>query len=150
MNINNIHQLTFNIEISLFHFTCAIHALTSNHLGKSKLVPKADLQKASECSVDEFYGFKKSKTRSGFVIDSYLKYSAFTGVKRDLDNLKVLFFFPGWLRHFKGLFIPVWREIHRSKILPVTSWQITNRTVSDISRGSRHSIFLSFFSRVNL
>ena len=43
MNITNIHQLTFNIEISLFHFTCAIHALTSNHVGKSKLVPKADL-----------------------------------------------------------------------------------------------------------
>ena len=92
MNIKNIHPLTFNIEISLFHFTCAIHALTSNHLGKSKLVPKADLQKASECSVDEFYGFKKSKTRSGFVIDSYLKYSAFTGVKRDFDDLKVLLF----------------------------------------------------------
>ena len=41
------------------------------------------------------------------MIDSYLKYSAFTGVKKDLDNLKVLYFFPGWLRHFKGLFIPV-------------------------------------------
>ena len=42
---------------------------------------------------------------------------------RELDILKVLYFFPGWLCHFKGLFIPVWREIHRSKIPPVTSWQ---------------------------
>ena len=52
-----------------------------------------------------------------------------------------------WLNtcHFKGLFIPVWREIHRSKILPVTSWQMTNRTLSDISCPSRHSICQSFF-----
>ena len=49
-------------------------------------------------------------------------------------------FFPGWLCHFKGLVIPVWREIHRSKILPVTSRQLTNRTVSDISRRSRQSM----------
>ena len=55
-----------------------------------------------------------------------------------LDFLRVLYFFPGWLCHFKGLFIPVWREIHRSKILPVTSWQFTNRTVSSISFSSRH------------
>ena len=52
-------------------------------------------------------------------------------------------FFPGFLR--LGLFIPVWLEIHRSKILPVTSWQLTNGTVSDISRRSRHSICQSFF-----
>ena len=58
---------------------------------------------------------------------------------------KVLCFFPSWLCHFKGLFIPVWREILRSIILPVTSWQLTNRTVSDISRRSRHSICQSFF-----
>ena len=61
--------------------------------------------------------------------------------------LKVLFFL-GWLFHFKGLFIPVWREIHRSK--HVTSWQLTNRTVSDISPRSRHSKCQSFFPRVNL
>ena len=61
-----------------------------------------------------------------------------------LDFLSPLFFFPGCLCHFKGLFIPVWREIHRSKILPVTSWQLTNRTVSDISRLSRHSICQSY------
>ena len=36
--------------------------------------------------------------------------------------------------------------IHRSKILPVTSWQLSNRTVRDISRRSRHSICQSFFS----
>ena len=32
---------------------------------------------------DEFYGFIKSKKRSIFVIDFYLKDSAFTAVKRD-------------------------------------------------------------------
>ena len=62
-----------------------------------------------------------------------------------LDFIKGLYFFPGWLCNFKELFIPVWREIHRSKILPVTSWQLTNRTVSDISRRSRHSIVNLFF-----
>ena len=54
-------------------------------------------------------------------------------------------FFSGWLCHFKGLFVPVWREIHLSKILPVTSWQLTNRTVRDISRCSRLIICQSFF-----
>ena len=43
--------------------------------------------------------------------------------------LNVLYFSFDWLCHFKRLFIPVWREIHRSKILPVTSWQLTNRIV---------------------
>ena len=33
---------------------------------------------------DEFYGFIKSRKRSIFVIDSYLKDSAFTAVKRDV------------------------------------------------------------------
>ena len=64
-----------------------------------------------------------------------------------LDFIKGLYFFPGWLCNFVRTFIPVWREIHRSKILPVTSWQLTNRTVSDISRRSRHSIVNLFFSR---
>jgi len=32
---------------------------------------------------DEFYGFIKSRKRSFFVIDFYLKDSAFTAVKRD-------------------------------------------------------------------
>ena len=58
--------------------------------------------------------------------------------------------FSGWLCHFKGLFVPVWREIHGSKILSLTSWQVTNRTVSDISGHSRHSVCQSFVSRVNL
>ena len=39
-------------------------------------------------------------------------------------------FFSGWSCHFKRLFLPVWREIHLSKILPVTLWQFTDRTVS--------------------
>ena len=49
-----------------------------------------------------------------------------------------LFFFPGWLCHFKGLLIPVWREIHQSKTLRVMSLQLTCRAESDISRCSRH------------
>ena len=32
---------------------------------------------------DEFYGFIKSRKRSTFLIDSYLKDSAFTAVKKD-------------------------------------------------------------------
>ena len=32
---------------------------------------------------DEFYGFMRSRKRSVLVIDSYLKDSAFTAVKRD-------------------------------------------------------------------
>ena len=32
---------------------------------------------------DQFYGFIKSRKRYIFAIDSYLKYSAFTAVKRD-------------------------------------------------------------------
>ena len=45
-----------------------------------------------------------------------------TGQVKNLvaDFLKVLLF-HGWLCHFKGLFIPVWREIHGSKIPSVTS-----------------------------
>ena len=35
----------------------------------------------------EFYGFIKSRGRSIFVIDSYLKDSAFTAVKRDVKYL---------------------------------------------------------------
>jgi len=41
--------------------------------------------------------------------------------QKRLDFPKVLYFLPGWLCHFKGLFMPVRREIDRSKILPVTS-----------------------------
>ena len=61
-----------------------------------------------------------------------------------------LFFFPGWLCHFKGLFIPVWSDIHWSKILPVMSPLLANWTVSDISRCSQHSICQSFFPHVNI
>ena len=66
----------------------------------------------------------------------------------EVDFLKVLYFlFLVCYAILKALalFIPVWREIHRSKIPPVTSWQLTSRTVSDISRLSRHSICQSFF-----
>ena len=39
--------------------------------------------KAPKGLTDEFYGFKKSRKRSIFVIDSYLKASTFTAVTRD-------------------------------------------------------------------
>ena len=48
-----------------------------------------------------------------------------------IDILKVLYIFPGWLRYFKGLFIPVWHEIHQSKFYmwhhdnwPIAQWII--------------------------
>ena len=41
------------------------------------------LLKGPKGLTDEFYGFIKSRKRSIFVIDSYLKDSAFTAVKRD-------------------------------------------------------------------
>ena len=44
---------------------------------------------------------------------------------------KSLSFCPGWLCHFKGLFLPVWCEIHRSKIPLVMSLKLTSRRVSD-------------------
>ena len=40
------------------------------------------LEKGPEGLTDEFYGFKKSRRRAFFVIDSYLKDSVFTAVKR--------------------------------------------------------------------
>ena len=39
------------------------------------------LKKGLKGLTDEFYGFKKSRKRSIFVIDSYLKDSAFKAVK---------------------------------------------------------------------
>ena len=41
------------------------------------------LEKGPKGLTDGFYGFKKSRKRSFFVIDSYLKDSVFTAVKRD-------------------------------------------------------------------
>ena len=45
--------------------------------------------KAPKGLTDEFYGFKKSRKRSVFVIDSYLKDSTFTAVTRDARVLFV-------------------------------------------------------------
>ena len=39
--------------------------------------------RGSKGLTNEFYGLKKSRKRSIFLIDSYLKDSAFTAVKRD-------------------------------------------------------------------
>ena len=58
------------------------------------------------------------------------------------DFLKVPYFFPAWLCHFKGLFFPIWGEINQSKIPPVKSWQVTNRRVSSIWRHSRQSMWI--------
>ena len=62
-----------------------------------------------------------------------------------IDLLKVLYFFlvgHAILKDFSYLF---GAKFTCRKILPVTSWQLTNRTVSDISRVSRHIIRQSFF-----
>ena len=54
-----------------------------------------------------------------------------------------LLFFSGWLCHFNGLFnSPVQNSMGG------ISWQLTNRTVSDISHHSWHSICQSFFSHI--
>ena len=45
------------------------------------------LLKGPKGLTDEFYGFIKSRKRSIFVIDSYLKDSDFTAVKRDAKFL---------------------------------------------------------------
>ena len=42
--------------------------------------------------------------------------STFVVVVCTLDFLKSFNFCPGWLCHFKRLFTPVGREIHRSKL----------------------------------
>ena len=49
------------------------------------------------------------------------------------------------LKDFSYLFGAKFTGRVDSRILPVTSWQLTNRTVSDISCPSRHSICQSFF-----
>ena len=46
------------------------------------------LKKGPKGLTDEFYGFKKSRKRSIFVIDSYLKDSAFKAVKRDVNCMR--------------------------------------------------------------
>ena len=46
-------------------------------------VGKSVIWVCERAQTDEFYGFIKSRKRSIFVIDSYLKDSAFTAVKRD-------------------------------------------------------------------
>ena len=57
--------------------------------------------------------------------------------------LNVLYFSFDWLCHFKRLFKPVWREIHRSKILLVTSWQLTNRIV--IFHAAPDTVYVNHF-----
>ena len=44
------------------------------------------------------------------------------------DFLKSFNFCPGWLCHFKGLFTPVGREIHRSKL---QRWRHDNRPIGE-------------------
>ena len=64
-----------------------------------------------------------------------------------IDILKVLYIFPGWLCYFKGLFIPVWCEIHQLKFY---MWHRDNWSIAqwliNLSCRSRHSICQSFFS----
>ena len=48
-----------------------------------KLICHLGLGKGPKGLTDDFYGFIKSRKRSISVIDSYLKDSAFTAVKKD-------------------------------------------------------------------
>ena len=52
-------------------------------LTKGRQICHLGLWKGPKGITDEFYGFIKSRKRSVFVIDSYLRDSAFTVVKRD-------------------------------------------------------------------
>ena len=52
-------------------------------LTKCRQICHLGLWKGPKGITDEFYGFIKSRKRSVFVIDSYLRDSAFTVVKRD-------------------------------------------------------------------
>ena len=61
----------------------------------------------------------------------------------------LLFFVVGYAI-FKDFSCPFGSKFTGRTILPVTSWQLTNRTVSYISRRSGHSICQSFFFCVNL
>ena len=51
---------------------------------KGREICHLSLWKSPEEITDEFYVFEKSRKRSISVIDSYLKDSAFTAVKRDV------------------------------------------------------------------
>ena len=103
----------------------------------------------------------KTKTRRNFFLSKHkkvhteipklnpLKCKFFTTRKKVITpprrSKSPLLFFPGWLCHFKRPFHTCLTRNSPSKILPMTSWQLTNRTVSDISRRSRHSICQSLF-----
>ena len=68
-------QVYERVEISLVD--------VSKRVGKK--ICHLGLWKGPKGLTDEFYGFIKSRKRSIFVIDSYLKDSAFTAVKRDAN-----------------------------------------------------------------
>ena len=78
-------------------------------------------------------------------------YAPFFVVVCTIDFLTSFNFCPGWLCYFKWLFIPVWREIHRWKISPVTSWQLTNKRLRVSAwhnlRSSRNTPVFDFFPR---
>ena len=57
--------------------------LTSWSIWKDREICHLGLWEGPKGLTDEFYGFKKSRKRCIFVIDSLLKDSAFTAVKRD-------------------------------------------------------------------
>ena len=78
-------------------------------------------------------------------------YAPFFVVVCTIDFRTSFNFCPGWLCYFKWLFIPVWHEIHRSKISPVTSWQLTNKRLRVSAwhnlRSSTNTPVFDFFPR---
>ena len=72
-NFPNDLQANYTIIIFLM-VCCLLYRCRICHLG---------LWKGPKGLTDEFYGFIKLRKRSIFVIDSYLKGSAFTAVKRN-------------------------------------------------------------------
>ena len=63
---------------------------------------------------------------------SSLEHSYFTSNKNTISHRlspESFDFFPGWLCHFQGPFITIWREIHRSKIPP--RWRHENWPIGD-------------------
>ena len=57
--------------------------LTTCYISKGREICHLGLLKGPKGLTDDFCGFKKSRKSSIFVTDFYLKYSAFTEVKRE-------------------------------------------------------------------
>ena len=69
------------VPLSVFRYMKGYRRVfTSRSIGKGREICHLGLREDPKGLTDEFYGFNKSKKRSIFVIDCYLKDSAFTAV----------------------------------------------------------------------